>query len=109
MAKASRPHLSKIKNEELRQRVKDANQRWTRMSILPKNLIDFIFKNKDILPLCSICYENLSPTTFNICYTCIITLINYQKQLNSSRLVIKTYNDENLSEEIGQFFIDYLQ
>ncbi|CAF1312309.1 unnamed protein product [Rotaria sordida] len=78
MIKASRPYFSKIKNQELRQRVKDANHRWTRMSILPANLIDFIFKNKDFIPLCTICYENLSLLEFNLCHRCINTLINYQ-------------------------------
>jgi len=108
MVKASRPHLSKIKNEELRQRVKDANQRWTRMTNLPTNLLDFVFKNKDFIPLCTICYENLSPTTFNLCYTCITTLINYQQQLNTLEIISNT-NNENISEEIEPFFINYFQ
>jgi len=108
MAKASRPYLSKIKNKEVRQRVKDANQRWTRMTNLPTNFLDFIFKNKDFIPLCTICYENLSPTTFNLCYTCITTLINYQQQLNTLEIISNT-NNENISEEIEPFFINYFQ
>ncbi len=120
MVKAPRPHLSKMQNEELRQRVKEANQRWTRMSILPTNLIDFIFQNKDLLPICRICYENLSPTTFNLCYRCITILINYQQQIDTSQFIIhhpnrntlsisSNSNDENVSEEIEQFYLDYLQ
>ncbi len=111
MAKASRPYLSKIKNKEVRQRVKDANQRWTRMTNLPTNFLDFIFKNKDFIPLCTICYENLSPTTFNLCYTCITTLSNYQQQLNTLEIIPNTntfnINYENISEEIEPFFINY--
>jgi len=124
MIKASRPHFSKMKNEELRQRVKEANQRWTRMSILPANLLDFIFKNKDFIPLCTICYDNLSPLTFNICHTCITTSINYQQQLNISRsdieddenslssipnTTLSNHNEENISEEIESFSIDCIE
>jgi hypothetical protein len=111
LVKATRPNFSRIKNEEVRQRVKEANQRWTRMSILPTNLIDFIFQNKDLIPLCNTCYENLSPTTFNLCYTCITTLIHYHQQLN----VLQSMNRhslpplENVTEEIEEFFLDYLQ
>jgi hypothetical protein len=108
LVKATRPNFSRIKNEEVRQRVKEANQRWTRMSILPTNLIDFILQNKDLIPLCSDCYENLSPTTFNLCYTCITTLINYHQQLN----VLQTHSlphMESVSEEFEEFFLDYLQ
>ncbi|CAF0728434.1 unnamed protein product [Rotaria sp. Silwood1] len=123
MVKASRPYFSKIKNQELRQRVKDANQRWTRMSTLPANFIDFIFKNKDFIPLCTICYENLSLLEFNLCHTCIRTLIHYQ-QTNISLLTIDNdkntvsiipnttifnHNEENISQELEKFFLDYIK
>jgi hypothetical protein len=113
-----------MKNEELRQRVKEANQRWTRMTILPAHLLDFIFKNKDFIPLCTICYDNLSPLTFNICHTCITTSINYQQQLNVSRsdieddenslssipnTTLSNHDEENISEEIESFSIDCIE
>ncbi len=114
LVKATRPNFSRIKNEEVRQRVKEANQRWIRMSILPTNLIDFIFENKDLIPLCSICYENLSPTTFNLCYTCITTLIHYHQQLTINRHYLPqtnifNYNNENVTDDIQHFFLDYLR
>lgn len=80
LAKASRPNLTRLQHEELRQRVRDANQRWRLMSVLPTDFIDFIYVNKDFLPLCTVCYENLSPTTFNLCLNCITTLVTYQQR-----------------------------
>jgi hypothetical protein len=103
LIKASRPNFSKNKTEQLRQRVKDANQRWTRMSILPSNLIDFIFKNKDFIPLCTICYENLSLSIFNLCHTCITTLINYQRTPTLTTIpnpTILNHNDEVFLDDI---------
>ncbi|CAF0756267.1 unnamed protein product [Adineta steineri] len=110
LVKASRPHISRIKHEELRQRVKDANQRWTRMSILPANLIDFIFINKDSIPFCTICYENLSPLTFDLCHKCITTAINYKNTLSTmSTITVFTNSIENVSDEIESYSIDYIE
>ncbi|CAF2104910.1 unnamed protein product [Rotaria magnacalcarata] len=127
MIKASRPYFSKFKNEELRQRVKDANQRWKRMSILPANFIDFIFKNKDFVPLCTICYENLSLLQFNLCHRCITTSINYQQLIQQatvsqsiieddrntlstiSNTTILNYDEDSDSEELEEFFIDCME
>lgn len=128
MIKASRPYFSKYQSKQLRQRVKDANQRWKRMSTLPANFIDFIFKNKDFIPLCSICYENLSLLEFNLCHRCITTLINYQKLIQQRNFSLSTiqedqsntspitseatvlkYNESNNSEEIEESFLDCIQ
>lgn len=94
MVKASRPQLSKLQNDELRQRVKDANQRWTRMSILPSTLIEFTFDRKDSLPLCSDCYENLSTMTFNLCHNCIRNLIQMKSRFQTEPLSISIINEE---------------
>lgn len=84
MIKASRPHLSKIQNEEIRQRVREANQCWTRMSILPGYLIEYIFNQKDFLPLCSMCYENLSRLKFSLCHRCLRRILHYSERLQPS-------------------------
>ena len=72
------------------------------MSILPANLIDFIFLNKDFIPLCTICYENLSLSTFNLCHPCITTLINYQ-QTNTFSLIPNT-TILNHNDEMDEYF-----
>lgn len=84
LAKATRPNLTRIQNEQLRQRVRDANQRWTRMSILPSNLIEFIYDHKERVPLCSTCQSSLSKMTFNLCHSCIRTLIAFKTIFNSN-------------------------
>lgn len=106
MIKATRPNFSSMKNEELRQRVKDANQRWTRMSILPLYLIDFLLEYQSYLPLCSQCDEQLSSSMFNLCLTCIRNLINSHEQFHRHALPILSEDDnENHCEH---YFIDYL-
>ena len=103
MVKATRPNFSSMRNEELRQRVKDANQRWIRMSILPVYLIDFLMENQSFIPLCSKCDENLSSTIFNLCFICIRNLIDYHEQFHRNALQI-------LSEQANaeHYFFDYL-
>ena len=39
-------------------------------------LLILYLPNKDFIPLCTTCYENLSPLSFNICHMCITTSIN---------------------------------
>lgn len=94
MIKASRPQLSRLQNEELRERVREANLRWTRMSILPANLIEFIFYHKDCLPLCPICYENLSTLVFNLCHRCIRNVLQAGPHLESMTGSISTIQEE---------------
>ena len=84
MVKATRPHLSKYQNEEIRQRVREANQCWTRMSILPVYLIEYIFEQKDFLPLCSMCYGNLSTLKFNLCHRCLRRILHYSQRIEYS-------------------------
>lgn len=102
MVKATRPNFSSMKNEELRQRVKDANQRWTRMSILPLYLIDFLLEYQSYLPICSICHEQLSSSMFNLCLICIRNLINSHEQFHRNASTILPENDSE------HYFIDYL-
>ena len=127
MIKASRPHLSKLQSEELRQRVKEANLRWTRMSILPASLVEFIFHQKDFLPLCHVCYENLSNLVFNLCHRCIRTVLHSGPQLESMLASISTVQEETQilslqsdsttidetdhdeSETMKQLFLDFSQ
>jgi hypothetical protein len=94
MVKASRSHLSREQIETLRQRVNDANQRWTRMSRLPVNLIEFIFDEKDSLPLCHICYENLSMLTFNLCHVCIRNVLHTHLFNQSTAISMTTVQEE---------------
>jgi hypothetical protein len=112
MIKASRPNFSKLKNEELRQRVKDANQRWTRMSVLPANLIDYIFQNQDFMPLCRTCYRNLSLLTFNLCHMCLTNIINYQQQIQNERKTLSIISNSMIldrnDENIERVFFDYI-
>ena len=94
MIKPTRPHLTRLQNEELRQRVKSANQRWTRMSILPANLIDFTFQNKDLIPLCALCYDNLSALIFNLCHGCIANLVHFKEEFRPTDSSKSTVNEE---------------
>ena len=93
MIKPTRPHLTRLQNEELRQRVRSANQRWTRMSILPANLIDFTFQNKDLIPLCTLCYDDLSALIFNLCHGCIANLVHFKEELRSTDSFKSTVNE----------------
>ncbi|CAF0761147.1 unnamed protein product [Adineta ricciae] len=100
MIKASRPNFSRHRNELVRQRVKQANQRWRRMSVLPANLTDFILKNIDLIPFCTDCYENFSPLVFDLCRACITTSLDYQQRFAN--------NDENQTMSRMSSMEDYL-
>lgn len=91
LVKASRPHFTKNQNEEIRQRVREANQCWTRMSILPVYLIEFIFDQKDFLPLCSMCFENLSKLKFSLCHRCLRRILHYSDRIEPS------FNSQSIS------------
>lgn len=106
LVKATRPNMTSMRNDELRQRVKDANQRWTRMSILPIYLIDFLMENQPFIPLCSKCDENLSSTIFNLCLTCIRNLIDYHEQFH--RHALQSLAEESRHHNAEHYFIDYL-
>ena len=128
MVKASRPHQSKLQLEEIRQRVREANRCWTRMSILPVHLIEYIFDQKETLPLCSLCHENLSRLKFNLCHRCLRRIIYSERQIQSistnpdeiqilsiqSDSLTSTDDDDDdaiypLEEEIKQIFLDCSQ
>ncbi|UJR25489.1 hypothetical protein I4U23_006835 [Adineta vaga] len=115
MIKASRPNFSRQRNQLVRQRVKEANQRWRRMSILSTNLTDFILKNKDLIPFCMDCYENFSLLTFDLCHMCITTAINYQQRRmfpDESRTLSRISSVENedyISEEMLSFSTNPIQ
>lgn len=93
MVKASRPHLSKYQHEEIRQRVREANLYWTRMSILPANLIEFIFNQKESLPLCPICYENLSQLRFNLCHRCLRRVLHTDRPISTDDIELHTFEE----------------
>jgi hypothetical protein len=53
--------------------------------------------------LCTICYENLSLSIFNLCHTCITTLINYQRTPTLTTIpnpTILNHNDEVFLDDI---------
>ncbi|CAF0873808.1 unnamed protein product [Didymodactylos carnosus] len=96
MVKPMKIKFSKSKLQEIKLRVKEANSRWKRMSLIPPNIIELIIQNIAFLPLCNKCRTHITTTSINLCETCIKNITDYRYELE----LMKNSSTSTMSEEI---------